>query len=278
MFDVRRSRSSCYDFGLVLVSWCVILNWNGCHGICDPDSGPIGSVDCLLAAPRYDSYQWGTCLNDTYIEQVSNGKHTCPDRTSYCYYLCMNQFHGSNDARVHPECECSPWMTQTETHLPTAVLKARTAQRSGLPASCQNPVGADCSWYRMCLEKTFQCEGSPYPYAITFAEKMCLKFGKSYSTFNSKGQKWINAVRKCLQVTLATFLGSRTTLSCEEIQTRAFASHSACYVHPSPGAPSFCQLSFRDLWKIFWTVKSAIAQAPGLITEGLFEVIKGCVF
>ena len=188
MFVFHKRQPSLIDQCLVFVSWFVILNWNVCCGICDPDSGPMWSVDCLRAAPQYESYQWGTCLNNTYITEVSNGKHTCPDRTTYCYYLCMTQLYGNNDIHVHPECECTPWITQTRTNLPTAIFKGQTVKRSGLPTSCQNPPGADCSWYRMCLEKNFPCEGSSFPYAITFAEKMCLRFGKSYSSFNRKGQ------------------------------------------------------------------------------------------
>ena len=57
-----------------------------------------------------------------------------------------------------------------------------------------------CAWYRSCLEKEVPCSGKDGDYAIADGEKFCNKYTFSYSSFSSDGQKWVDAVRKCLQV------------------------------------------------------------------------------
>jgi hypothetical protein len=38
----------------------------------NPDCSTTGSVECI-SIPRYQSYQWATCLTNQYIQQVSKG-------------------------------------------------------------------------------------------------------------------------------------------------------------------------------------------------------------
>ena len=57
---------------------------------CDKWSGPAGTVECIQLRQYNNEYQWGTCLTDAYMNQKSNQKHHCLDRTAtYCWYQCM---------------------------------------------------------------------------------------------------------------------------------------------------------------------------------------------
>ena len=62
------------------------------------------------------------------------------------------------------------------------------------------PHGRDCTWYRRCLEKQIPCSGKTGDYAIAYGEKFCQKYTSAYSDFSQNGKKWVDAVRKCLQV------------------------------------------------------------------------------
>ncbi|XP_062611868.1 uncharacterized protein LOC134273654 [Saccostrea cucullata] len=98
-------------------------------------------------------------------------------------------------------------------------------------------------------------------YAINYGLKFCSLYENHYQRFSSEGQQWIDAVRGCLQVALVPLLRPFLTISCGEIKEKAFNSHLGCYTNPLKNAPSFCDLSFMDKWRIFYTV------IPGLMSN-----------
>ncbi|XP_041358957.1 uncharacterized protein LOC121375528 [Gigantopelta aegis] len=239
-----------------------------CGGSCNKYVGPSGSVDCFKI-PRYTKYQWGTCLTDSYIQQKSGGRHRCEDPTAtYCYYQCMLETHGQGRGSVSQDCQCNPDETE--------VTRTTVSPTTLVPEWCLSPDGSDCSWYRSCLEEAYPCEGSQNAYAVSYAEKFCLLYDKSSTSFSDIGQEWINAVRKCLQVSLVPLLRPWEKPSCQEIKVRAFASHSKCYLTPYSGAPSICNLTVGDWWKVFWTIKNAFVEATSATLNGMMKTILGC--
>ena len=99
------------------------------------------------------------------------------------------------------------------------------ATKSAIPSSCYSPSGTSCNWYRECLEKKHPCDSSSYPYALTFAEHFCKVYGKHYSWFTRDGQRWVDGVRKCLQVCI---------LCASQFQPRASPSRVNPRSYPRP--------------------------------------------
>ncbi|XP_052787966.1 uncharacterized protein LOC128222857 [Mya arenaria] len=230
-------------FGIIIVSAII----QPITGECDARTGPSGIVDCFSSIHYGGKYQWGTCLTKAYAEQRSKGKYTCRDPSAtFCYYQCMVEQHDLDEGPVYDDCLCRPDDTPQSTEAP-------------LPAWCHSPDGTECSWYRTCLEKRFPCTRSGTSYALDYGEKFCNLYTENYNGFDEIGQRWIDAVRKCLQVALVILLRPYNHPSCDEIKEAAFRSHSGCYVSPYPGAPSFCDIGWSNYWKIIWTIKSAFA-------------------
>ena len=82
----------------------------------------------------------------------------------------------------------------------------------------------------------------------------------------------MNAVRKCLQVSLVNFLRPYQNPTCEEIKTAAYDSHSVCYLNPPDEAPSICDIGFENWLQIVVTIHSALAElrviGQSLVTAG----------
>ena len=70
-----------------------------------------------------------------------------------------------------------------------------------------SPEGTDCDWYRDCLEAKFHCSGGDDDYGIKYGEAFCRLYEKRYSTFSDSAKQWVNAVRKCLQVSMHSHYG-----------------------------------------------------------------------
>ncbi|XP_061164374.1 uncharacterized protein LOC133173407 [Saccostrea echinata] len=224
-------------------------------GDCNRNYGPVGTPECVLLYPYYSKYQWATCLTNKYIQTVSKGNAICRDHTAtYCYYQCMMELYEIAEGHVCNDCACgvdAPQQTQTP---PT--------NQTQLPNHCYSPSGGDCSWYSDCLERRFPCqEMQQTSYAINYGLKFCNLYEEHYQSFSTEGQQWIDAVRGCLQVALVPLLRPFLTITCGEIKEKAFNSHLGCYTNPIKNAPSFCDLSFMDKWRIFYTV------IPGLMSN-----------
>lgn len=128
-----------------------------------------------------------------------------------------------------------------------------------IPTKCQNPSGSSCEWYPNCLEKNYPCENSNDPYALSFAYKYCKLYDARKGLFSADELKWVNGVRKCLQVALAPVLKQTTTPSCQEIRNKGFQSHAGCYVSPGSGAPSICKLGCDVYIKVFRVIKGSLS-------------------
>ena len=230
---------------------------------CDRDNGPSGVTDCIQISRYNNEYQWATCLTNAYIQQKSSQQHQCTDGTrTYCWYQCMLEVYEKDFGPVSDDCLCQLSNTTAKpyTGVPT----------TSLPLECNSPSGDSCDWYRNCLEKTYPCEDTSNAYAIKYAEKFCRLYGNRYSLFSPKGRKWVDAVRKCLQVSLVPILRPFFKFSCERIRQRAFYSHTRCYLLPDEGAPSICDLDCQDFFKIFWTIKGSFIKL-----DTVWETLKG---
>ena len=219
---------------------------------CNRNTGPSGTIECIQI-PRYNNeYQWATCLTDTYIKVKSSGKHVCADSSStFCYYQCMIEIYDANSGPVDKECcACQYGQEYTQSDLK-------------LPSECYSPSGTNCEWYENCLEKKYQCSGTDDDYAMEYAIKFCNLYDEHVAEFSIEGQTWVNAVRKCLQVSLVPLIRPWCSKSCKEVKQTAFASHVSCYVLPNKQDPSIsmCNLGFIDLLKIMWTIKSSLVMS-----------------
>ena len=230
--------------------------------LCNVHYGPSGVTECVKLSGYY-GYQWATCLTNAYIQQKSNQKHICRNVfATYCWYQCMVEVYSKNFGTVIDDCSCKPGNTTPKPYTGIAT--------TSLPPRCYSPPGDSCDWYRNCLEKKYPCEDTSNAYAIKYAEKFCRLYGDRYSIFSSEGRKWVDAVRKCLQVSLVPILRPWYKLSCKDIRQRAFASHTPCYLNPDKDAPSICDLGFKDFLQIFLTIKRSFIQL-----DTLWESLKG---
>ncbi|XP_028396527.1 uncharacterized protein LOC114520461 [Dendronephthya gigantea] len=232
---------------------------------CNRSNGPAGTAHCIKIS-RYNDYQWAICRTDRYIRTKSFKRHKCADRRRiYCYYQCMVDVYDRNNGTVFSHCKCSSSAPQ-----PTEGIK--------LPSWCYSPDGTSCNWYRECLNKTYPaCEGGEDDYAIGFADKFCNLYKKSYKDFSQKGQRWVDAVRKCLQLKLVPLVDRTQEKTCAELKSVAFETHTPCYLNPlDDSSLSFCDLSFSDRWTVFWTIKSAFIDAFSSSLKGMGDMIAGC--
>jgi hypothetical protein len=165
---------------------------------------------------------------------------------------------------VFSQCKCSPTGPPPTVKVP-------------LPAWCYSPDGRNCSWYRDCLNKAYpKCEDDEDDYAIKFAEKFCQLYNESYKEFSPEGKKWVDAVRKCLQVKLVPLIDRFRVKTCKDLKSTAFKTHSPCYLNPDQTSLSYCRLSNEDKDTVFWTIKSSILKAFWPTLKGLLDVRKGC--
>ena len=230
----------------------------------------IGQTSCVLLTPFYNQYQWATCLTDDYIRRTSNQLHACRNSAPVCWYQCQLELNHLDQGPVYDNCKCS-----TTSTLPTTDPDTPT-----LDPSCFSPNALDCSWYRECLEARYPCSGTEDGYAIEYAERYCNLFIDNYNDFTQSGRSWVDGVRKCLQVALVPSLRPWITKNCAEIRADAFNSHPGCYLTPGSGAPSMCDLSCKDVWKVFYVVNvigDALTSAPVETGLQMLRVMGGCL-
>lgn len=89
------------------------------------------------------------------------------------------------------------------------------------------PIYRDCSFYSRCLEAAVPC--GPNGYAIGTGLPYCLKFEEHYERFSLRGREWVWTTAYCLQTALIPVANREKTMTCGEIHSFAFASHSGCY-------------------------------------------------
>ncbi|KXJ11698.1 uncharacterized protein LOC110243318 [Exaiptasia diaphana] len=222
---------------------CLLCMASGVLSVCHPYFGPPGGVVCIAAPQYYNQYQWATCLTDMYIKVKSGHRHQCISRSrTYCYYQCMLESFEKSSGTVNSQCSCRPGDRKPHQNIQSS--------------ACLSPSGESCNWYRDCLEKKKSCQDTTNGYAIRYSERFCKMYDRNKLWFSSKAQRWIHAVRKCLQVTLVPLLRPWRSPSCLEIRREALQSHTKCYINPDANIPSVCDLSCVEFYKIFYAIKA----------------------
>ena len=221
MLDIIKYHSKvsnvCYCWGVINFIF-TFLQW---YGSCNTNYGPPGETTCVKFSD-YSGYQYATCLSDSYIKSKSSQRHTCNKwyhRYNYCYYQCQLELNNKESGQIEENCRCTPGEKEI-------IIK--------LPEWCKTPTGENCRWYRECLAKVHPCdreEDAKYQYAINYGEKFCQLYENSYRLFSELGQKWIDNVRRCLQLELVPYIRSfAQSASCKSIKEAAFKSHDCCYL------------------------------------------------
>ena len=149
--------------------------------------------------------------------------------------------------------------------------------RPSLPTLKQRrwPDNEDCSWYENCLDRFNDCKNSNDEYAISFGKNYCEKYARNLFKFSERGRKWIGIVRQCLISDMSKLVG--TSISCEDLKTRAFESHPECYYFGN-SYYGFCALPLSDWWHVTYTVGDAFfkPRAAKLSWENAAELMKVC--
>lgn len=226
---------------------------------CENGKGTEGKTGCIYSSIFEYSYsEPAVCLKRSTINGLTK-KKACRN-TNYCWYQCSaNSGRGFQGTDL---CQCDP--------------KNETKPRDSMvPVECYIPAGTNCLWYRECLEKRIQCESTNERYAITYAEKYCKLYEERYASFSVKGKEWIDAVRKCLQETLAYVMYPQSNVTCQSVKEMAFLSHINCYGHPEQGI-RFCDLSITDQLRVFWTIKGAMLEEFRKTISSGWSVFKSC--
>jgi hypothetical protein len=118
--------------------------------------------------------------------------------------------------------------------------------------TCSDYIGiagcGGCQFYN-CREAEHAC--GPSGYYQGYAEKYCVRFLQSLRPrMSPAGQRFLDVARDCLMRYVDTELPPDD--ACDDVKTRAFQSHVACY-HDN----GFCELSLSDRWLLINTVDPA---------------------
>ena len=220
-----------------------------CSSACT-SKADVGTLDCVRVGSDYSHYQSAVC-----VKSSSSGLQ-CQYGT-YCWASCVLVRYGRSKGHVPEDCRCDQ----------NSINSRRKAK---IGVSCFLPQGDSCDWYENCLEEMYPCENDDDRYALSYAKHFCEKYGNNFDNFSPKGKEWVKATRKCLQTALVPTLMQRNTPSCKNIKSTAFKSHVPCYARPSIEAPTYCELSYNDVWTIFKTIKGAIVSVFGESVRGFF--------
>ena len=240
-----------------------------CTQSCNLFFGPSGTTACVQIDSYNNQYQWATCLTDSYILQKSFQRHACIYQfANYCWYQCMLEVHDKESGPVTSDCSCSPSSLPNPTLSPTI----------SLPSFCYSPSGSSCQWYGSCLERKYPCRGTAYDDPLRYAEEICWLYDRRKSIFSSDGRKWVDGVRKCLQVELVPLLRPWNNPTCQEIGKTAFESQVSCYMKPDEGVPSICDFDCKEYLKIFWVIKGYVfnVQPSWKSISGLWNIDDKC--
>jgi len=173
----------------------------------------------------------------------------------------MLEVHGLDRGPVYDDCVCA---------------NGSIVNPSQLSSDCLSPNGADCTWYRRCLAVQYPCNGQA-AYALDYGEHFCNLYEQNLPLFSGDGQKWIGAVRKCLQVQLAPVLRfcSQPPYTCDQVKQKAFDTHTPCYLAPYQGL-SVCDLTSNDFLQIFYTIESSLSSDFSASLKGFWSTALGC--
>ena len=275
---------------ILLVTVTIILLSNmSVEGLmeCNPYFGPAGKAECV-ELEGYDDAQWGVCLSNEYIQIKSKYRHICREylgmRPDYCWYQCQIETFNLEDGPVYDQCRCAPGdPPSTEPPIPHI-----QNGNGSLPEWCLSPSGTECNWYKDCLLKRHPCVTYTTGYAMSYSEKFCnlykkfqkyrptlIESQKYRSSITTQGLKWVDAVRKCLQVALVPYIRPWSKPTCGDLKKIAYNSHAPCYLEPLPDAPSICDLDCKDWAHIFWGIKDGFTQSFVEPLQGALDVMLG---
>ena len=213
---------------------------------CDAFSGPPGTTECVKFSDYY-RHQWATCITDAYIRQKGRHKHACSDKSrTHCWYRCMLEVRGKSSGPVTEDCYYNPPALTT--------VSPTLSPATTLSPACYSPSGGDCEWFSDCLERKYPCKSSSTAYAVRYAKIFCAIYEAHAKEYSSQGRNWMNATRKCLQVSLVPLLRPWVKLTCQDIRRKALDSHSSCFLNPDQDVTSICALDCNEYFKIFWTI------------------------
>lgn len=245
---------------------------------CNKTHGPPGDFGCYRNPAWWNNVQWIRCVSrETYDKYVDEDPWSC--KSNYCELHCTTEYYGPTAGRIIGECNCN-----------STDIEGKKNRSKTLDDECYQPKGDDCSWYRNCLAKRYDCDvkyvtvdtldnfsyyDSPVNYAINYGEKFCKLYDETYDKFSNEGQQWVDNVRKCLQNSLAPYIRPWSDSNCDEIEKIAFDSHTPCYVKPG-SAKGYCSLSKIDQFKVFVTIKKAFLSEFSESINGAFGVMKYC--
>lgn len=122
----------------------------------------------------------------------------------------------------------------------------------GPSTTCRDYIGiagcGGCQFYA-CREAEHACGDSGY--YVAYAEKYCVRFLQSLRPrMSPAGQRFLDVARDCLMRYVDDELPADD--ACDDVRTRAFHSHVACY-HDN----GFCALPATDQWLLINTVDPA---------------------
>lgn len=232
-------------------------------------------ADTSQSATDYASYRGCNCPGSTSTATHNGYYGTSTNHYGYSYTNCTDYGGNARNTDGH-----IPADIDTATDCCNFCCNRNDSYPSSLPPECYNPDGTSCEWYKNCLEKKYPCQGDPDDYAMKYATNYCNRYTENYKNFSEAGRKWVDAVRKCLQITLTPLLNqSSVDITCEKIKNDAFAFHGPCYAVPNAPSltPSYCDLGWSDKKEAFFTVWKALLPPTFWKTVlGVLEVDSRC--
>ena len=105
-------------------------------------------------------------------------------------------------------------------------------------------------------------------------------FASLMTKLNLIARKWVIGVHKCLQVSLMPLLRPWIHSTCGEIQERAFASQTPCYLNPGNGVLSACDLDCSNYLQIFWSIKGSFVKVDTVLEslKGMWNIGEKCTW
>ncbi|KAL1694174.1 hypothetical protein GGG16DRAFT_110525 [Schizophyllum commune] len=113
--------------------------------------------------------------------------------------------------------------------IPLVKIPSSTSDLVGVRAAdvCSDPPRNNCSFYLDCLESRYHCGPEGYP--VGYGYKYCTQFSVEREKLSEKGQTWMVDTMQCLQRTLVPEATGVSNTTCEQLEDKAFDSHSVCY-------------------------------------------------
>ncbi|CAB4397273.1 unnamed protein product [Rhizophagus irregularis] len=140
------------------------------------------------------------------------------------------------------------------------------SQPHPLTTNCSRPSLNSCNFYTDCLEKKFNCGINGYP--IRYGSMNCEKFANAINRFSNDGKKWVTKTMLCLQNALVPVYNNNT-ITCAEIKSAAFSSHSKCYIDsglcsiPADWLKIFQIIDIRDIVESWEVIMQVVQTAEG---------------